>query len=49
MQLSLGQMDICLGDPGEFFERVRALTKEAARLGSTLVEEKSYADYGAKT
>jgi omega-amidase len=37
MQLSLGQMDLRWGDPGENFQRVRALTEEAARLGSALV------------
>jgi omega-amidase len=37
MQISLGQMDLRLGDPEANFARVRDLTGEAARLGSALV------------
>jgi omega-amidase len=37
LTLSLGQMDVTLGDPDTNFERVRAWTEEAARRGSALV------------
>ena len=37
LNLSLGQMDIHLGEPEQNFERVREWTAEAARRGSALV------------
>lgn len=37
LRLSLGQMDVALGDPAVNFEQVRAWTAEARRHGSTLV------------
>ena len=37
LNLSLGQMDVSLGEPEVNFERVRGWTAEAARRGSDLV------------
>src|SRR5258705_6779169 len=37
LNLSLGQMDVTLGEPEVNFERVRGWTAEAARRGSDLV------------
>jgi predicted amidohydrolase len=37
LKLSLGQMDVALGDPTKNFEQVRAWTAEAKEHGSTLV------------
>ena len=37
LNLSLGQMNVHLGDPEQNFERVRDWTAEAARRGSALV------------
>ncbi len=37
LRVSLGQMDVALGQPGENLEKVRAMTAEARRRGSELV------------